>query len=87
MQMEDLEDLEAYRHSPWTNRVNVTLGLSSSTTVRMIGCKLSDFMLLLGVMINLTSVHGQTSNSWSNVQPSTSSSLTKLSMLIMGIAS
>lgn len=31
-----------YRHTPWTHGMHISLGLTSSTTMRMIGCILLD---------------------------------------------
>jgi hypothetical protein len=31
------------RSTPWTDRMNITLGFTTTTTVRMIGCNMSTY--------------------------------------------
>jgi len=57
------------RCSPYTHRMNITLGFTTSTTVRMVCC-----------------VHGKTSNSGPDVEPSAPASLAELAEVPMWIA-
>lgn len=60
---------KTYRNTPRTLRVNVTLGLTTTTTVRVVH-----------------GVHSQTTDGRADVQPARTTSLTQLSVVVIGVA-
>lgn len=74
------------RCSPDTDGVHVSLGLSSTTSVWMIGWK--SLALCFGDKDEevLTCVHSKTSDRGSDVQPSASTSLSELSEVMLWVA-
>lgn len=74
-----------YWDTPGTDRMDITLGFTSTTTVRMISCGLLECCIKTRDGV-LTCVHGNTTHFWPPSKPSRASCLAKLGKMCLRVA-